>query len=193
MQVPGRSSEELRGRLLLGRRPGDHVDHALHARQRLPQTLPGDYVHAAGTRHRNDVVSPGLEHVDDMTADPPGRPGYRNLPACFHDCSPPVVFRCFVGHGCRTSGSGLDEEAAAAPASPCWWPMPPPRSPRRAAAAPADQGDGRDQPSHADPHGDPERPLGAGGERPREPLPRARPSPSQRIPSLRSRCRRNRS
>src|ERR671934_353829 len=62
-----------------------HVDDALHAGQGLRQTVPGDYVHAARPRHRDDVVSPGLEHVDDMTADPPSRPRYRNLPACLHD------------------------------------------------------------------------------------------------------------
>ncbi|MGH8983688.1 MAG: hypothetical protein ACRDY6_07405 [Acidimicrobiia bacterium] len=64
-----------------GEGPGGRVDDALHACQGLRQTVPGDHVHAAGTRHRDDVVSPGLEHVDDMTADPPGRPRYCNLHA----------------------------------------------------------------------------------------------------------------
>jgi hypothetical protein len=59
LQVAGRGGEELRGRLLVGRGLGGDVDYALHAQ---------------GTRHPDDVVSFGLEHVDDMTADRPGRP-----------------------------------------------------------------------------------------------------------------------
>src|SRR5918912_1247939 len=71
-----------------------HVDDALHAGQGLCQTVSGDHVHAARPRHRDDVVSPGLEHVDDVTADPPGRPRHRNLPARLHDRSPLKIYRC---------------------------------------------------------------------------------------------------
>jgi len=80
VQVPGRGDEERRCLLLLGRGPGGRVDDALHACQRFPETVPGDHVDAAGTRDRDDVVSPGLEHVDDMTANPPSCPSDRNLP-----------------------------------------------------------------------------------------------------------------
>jgi hypothetical protein len=45
-------------------------------------------------------VSLGLEHVDEMTAEPPGRPRYRDLPACLHDYSPPEV--SLLNHLCAT-------------------------------------------------------------------------------------------
>ncbi len=48
VQIPGRAGEELRGRLLVGRGPGCHVDHRVYALQCLGQTVPGDHVHAAG-------------------------------------------------------------------------------------------------------------------------------------------------
>jgi hypothetical protein len=74
LQVAGRGGEEGgRGRLI-GRGLRGDVDDAGHARQRFRQTLPGDHIDAAGTRHRDDVTSIGLEHVDDMTADPSGCP-----------------------------------------------------------------------------------------------------------------------
>jgi hypothetical protein len=102
LQVAGRGGEELRGRLLVGRGLGGDVDYALHARQSLRQTVTDDHVHAQGTRHPDDVVSLGLEHVDDMTADRPGRPRYRELllRACLHDYSPPEV--SLLNHLCAT-------------------------------------------------------------------------------------------
>jgi hypothetical protein len=68
VQVPGRGGEELRSGLLVWRGLGGDVDDALHACQGLRQTVPGDHVHAQGTRHPDDVVSFGLEHVDDLDA-----------------------------------------------------------------------------------------------------------------------------
>ena len=85
----GRGGEELRRRLLVGRRPGGHVDDRLHARQGLGQTVAGDHVHAAGTRHRDDVVALGLEQRRRRD----GRPA-RSLPLlrsslpALHDCAP---------------------------------------------------------------------------------------------------------
>ena len=73
LQVPGGGREELRRRLLVGRRAGGRVDDRLDARQRLGQAFAGDDVDARGAGDRDDVVSPLLEHVDDMTADPAGR------------------------------------------------------------------------------------------------------------------------
>jgi hypothetical protein len=83
VQVSGGSGEERRGRRLVGRGPGGHVDHALHAGKGLRQTIHGDHVHAAGTRHRHDLVSLRLEHLDDMAADSASRTCYRYLAACF--------------------------------------------------------------------------------------------------------------
>src|SRR4051812_33912011 len=54
------------------------------------QTLPSDQVHPARTRHRNNVISAGLEHIDDMAANSSGRSCYRNLPTYVHDDTPSV-------------------------------------------------------------------------------------------------------
>jgi hypothetical protein len=85
VQVPGRGGEELRGRLLVGRGPGGRVDDGLHTHEGLCQSVSGDHVHAVRARDRDDVVARGLEHLDDMAADSPGRSRHGNLPACLHD------------------------------------------------------------------------------------------------------------
>jgi hypothetical protein len=87
LQVPGRGGEELGGLVLVGRAPGRGVDHDLDAGQRFREAVAGHEVDAAGARHRDDVVAPGLEQLDDVTSHPSGRAGDRNPLARFHDCS----------------------------------------------------------------------------------------------------------
>jgi hypothetical protein len=41
---------------------------ALHACQGRCETIRGDHVHAARPRHRDEIVSPGLEHINYVTA-----------------------------------------------------------------------------------------------------------------------------
>jgi hypothetical protein len=79
LQVVGGDGEELGRRLLVGRGTGGRVDDHLDAGEGLRETFAGDHVHAGGSRHRDDFVSGGLEHVDDVPADPSGRSRYRNL------------------------------------------------------------------------------------------------------------------
>ena len=75
--------EERRGLALVGRRLSGRVDDDLHPGERLREALARDHVDPARARDRNDLVTLGLEHVDDVTADPPGCPATAILRA---DC-----------------------------------------------------------------------------------------------------------
>ena len=112
LQIPRGRREELGGRSLLGRRAGSRVDHGLHPGQRRRQPLAGHDVDALGAGDPDDVVSPLLEHVDDMAADSPGRARDCDLSTCRHHPAPclRVAFsmttneNCSRGHVVRTTG-----------------------------------------------------------------------------------------
>jgi len=81
LEVPGRRGEEPRGLVLGGGRAGRGVDDRLDACQRFGKPLARDHVHAGGAGHRDDLVPPGLEHVDGVTADPSRCSSYCDLHA----------------------------------------------------------------------------------------------------------------
>jgi hypothetical protein len=84
LQVPRGRGEELGRCLLLGRRAGGHVDHCLCPGQCLRRPLAVNYVHATGAGDHDDVVSPPLQRVNDVMADPAGGSRYCDLSWCFH-------------------------------------------------------------------------------------------------------------
>jgi hypothetical protein len=101
LQVAGRGDEELRRRLLLGRRSGGHVDDHLDTRQGLGQAVAADHVHAVRARDRDGVVASGPEQVDDVAAGPPACPGYCDL----HDGGLLVTSGGLRGSLLKTPGS----------------------------------------------------------------------------------------
>ena len=52
-------------------------------------SLPSTTTRSPSRKDRNDVVTLGLQDVDDMAADPPGCPYYCNLPRGLHACLVP--------------------------------------------------------------------------------------------------------
>ena len=85
LEVAGGGGEELRGRLLLGRGAGGRVDDGV--RRRPAASASPSPVITSTPRERDiadDLVALGLEHVDDMTADPPGRARHCDLLGCAH-------------------------------------------------------------------------------------------------------------
>ncbi len=89
VQIPGRSGEELRCRRLLGRRTGADIDDCVDADERVGEARSGDHVDAVGARDRNDLVSPTLEPVDHVTADPARRSRDRDLHGRVYAGAPP--------------------------------------------------------------------------------------------------------
>jgi hypothetical protein len=90
LEVPGGGDEELGGRLLLVGRVGGCVDHRVHTGQRARQPLAGHDVHTVRAGDPYDLVAALLEHVDELAAEPAGRP---------RNCDPRAVHRALLSSG----------------------------------------------------------------------------------------------
>jgi hypothetical protein len=86
VQVAGRRAEELRRRLLFRGVPRRDVDDDVDPRECLGEAFTGDDVHAGGSGHRNDLVAPFREDVDDVASQPPGRSRHRVLADAHFPC-----------------------------------------------------------------------------------------------------------